>query len=54
MIGAKYFLKGSDFLSKWGIGILSLYSFVSWVNKFCIKLIIEIFEQWFVSTITSR
>ncbi len=30
MIGAKYFLKGSDFLSKWSIGILSLYSFVSW------------------------
>lgn len=30
MIGAKYFLKGSDFLSKWGIGILSLYYFVSW------------------------
>ncbi|ABQ87540.1 hypothetical protein Msm_1335 [Methanobrevibacter smithii ATCC 35061] len=32
MIGAKYFLKGSDFLSKWGIGILSLYSFVSWLT----------------------
>lgn len=30
MIGVEYFLKGSDFLSKWGIGILSLYSFVSW------------------------
>lgn len=26
----EYFLKGSDFLSKWGIGILSLYYFVSW------------------------
>lgn len=30
MIGAKYFLKGSNFLSKWGIGILSIYYFVSW------------------------
>jgi hypothetical protein len=30
MIGTEYFLKGIDFLSKWGIDILSLYSFVSY------------------------
>ncbi len=30
MIGTEYFLKGIDFLSKGGIDILSLYSFVSY------------------------
>jgi len=30
MRGTEYFLKGIDFLSKWGIDILSLYSFVSY------------------------